>query len=36
MKFADRISCLLEGRLALQGVPSEISEDEILAAYFGV
>jgi branched-chain amino acid transport system ATP-binding protein len=36
MKFADRVSCLLEGRLALQGVPSQISEDEIFAAYFGV
>jgi branched-chain amino acid transport system ATP-binding protein len=36
MKFADRVTCLLEGRLVLEGVPSEISHDEIFAAYFGV
>jgi branched-chain amino acid transport system ATP-binding protein len=36
MKFADRVTCMLEGRLVLEGVPSEISQDQILAAYFGV
>jgi branched-chain amino acid transport system ATP-binding protein len=36
MKFADRVSCMLEGRLVLEGVPSEIGHDEIFAAYFGV
>jgi branched-chain amino acid transport system ATP-binding protein len=36
MKFADRITCLLEGRLALEGDPSEFSQDQIFAAYFGV
>ena len=36
MKFADRVTCMLEGRLVLEGVPSEIGQDEIFAAYFGV
>jgi branched-chain amino acid transport system ATP-binding protein len=36
MKFADRVTCLLEGRLALEGVPSEISQEAVFAAYFGV
>lgn len=36
MKFADRVTCMLEGRLVLEGVPSEISQDDIFAAYFGV
>jgi branched-chain amino acid transport system ATP-binding protein len=36
MKFADRVTCMLEGRLVLEGIPSEIGEDEIFAAYFGV
>lgn len=33
---ADRIYCLLEGRIALAGKASEISREEIAAAYFGV
>jgi branched-chain amino acid transport system ATP-binding protein len=36
MKFADRVSCLLEGRLVLEGKPGEIGQDQIFAAYFGV
>jgi branched-chain amino acid transport system ATP-binding protein len=36
MKFADRVTCMLEGRLVLEGVPSEIGQDQIFAAYFGV
>lgn len=36
MKFADRISCMLEGRIVLQGTPTEIDHDQIVAAYFGV
>jgi branched-chain amino acid transport system ATP-binding protein len=36
MKFADRITCMLEGRQVLEGSPSEISSEEIFAAYFGV
>ncbi len=36
MKFADRITCLLEGRQVLEGSPGEISSEEVFAAYFGV
>jgi branched-chain amino acid transport system ATP-binding protein len=36
MKFADRVTCLLEGRLVLEGAPGEISQEAIFAAYFGV
>ncbi len=36
MKFADRVTCLLEGRLVLEGVPGEISQEAIFSAYFGV
>jgi branched-chain amino acid transport system ATP-binding protein len=33
---ADRIYCLLEGRITLTGRASEVSREEIAAAYFGV
>lgn len=36
MKFADRVTCMLEGRLVLQGAPGELQHDDIVAAYFGV
>jgi branched-chain amino acid transport system ATP-binding protein len=36
MKFADRVTCMLEGRLVLEGIPGEISQEAIFAAYFGV
>jgi branched-chain amino acid transport system ATP-binding protein len=36
MKFADRVACMLEGRLVLEGTPGEISQEAIFAAYFGV
>jgi branched-chain amino acid transport system ATP-binding protein len=36
MKFADHITCMLEGRQVLEGSPSDISSEEIFAAYFGV
>jgi branched-chain amino acid transport system ATP-binding protein len=36
LKFADRVTCMLEGRLVLEGSPDEISHEEIFAAYFGV
>jgi branched-chain amino acid transport system ATP-binding protein len=36
MKFADRVSCMLKGRIVLEGVPGELGQDEIVAAYFGV
>ncbi|GAB4245091.1 MAG: ABC transporter ATP-binding protein [Thermoleophilia bacterium] len=36
LKVADRIACLLEGRLVLEGRPDEFTRDEISNAYFGV
>ncbi|MCL5734505.1 MAG: ABC transporter ATP-binding protein [Actinobacteria bacterium] len=36
IRFADRITCMLEGRQVLEGSPKEISNEEIFAAYFGV
>jgi len=36
MKFAGRVTCMLEGRLVLEGAPGEISSEDIFAAYFGV
>ena len=36
IKFADRVTCMLEGRLVLEGVPSELGRDKIAKAYFGV
>ena len=33
---ADRVYCLLEGRVALEGAPAELDRDRIAAAYFGV
>ena len=36
MKFADRVACMLEGRVVLDGTPGEISHEDIAKAYFGV
>lgn len=36
MASADRIYCLLEGRIVLAGRPDELSRERITAAYFGV
>jgi branched-chain amino acid transport system ATP-binding protein len=33
---ADRLYCMLEGRITLSGASSDIRRDEIAAAYFGV
>jgi branched-chain amino acid transport system ATP-binding protein len=32
---ADRVYCLLEGRVALQGRPAELTREQITGAYFG-
>lgn len=32
---ADRVYCMMEGRVTLEGRPSEITRDQIHAAYFG-
>jgi branched-chain amino acid transport system ATP-binding protein len=36
LTVATHVACFLEGRIALQGVPSELTSDQITAAYFGV
>ena len=36
LAVADRVYCLLEGRLSLEGVPAELAREEITAAYFGI
>ncbi len=36
LTVATHVACFLEGRIALQGVPSELASEQITAAYFGV
>ena len=36
MRFADQIICMAEGRVELQGAPSDFTKDQITAAYFGI
>ena len=36
MAVADRVYCLREGRVALEGRPAELSREHITAAYFGM
>jgi branched-chain amino acid transport system ATP-binding protein len=36
LQAADRVYCLLEGRVSLYGSPSELGHEEISKAYFGV
>ncbi|MBB5221885.1 branched-chain amino acid transport system ATP-binding protein [Amaricoccus macauensis] len=35
LKVADQVYCMMEGRITLSGKPSEISREQIHAAYFG-
>jgi branched-chain amino acid transport system ATP-binding protein len=35
MKVADRVYCMMEGRISLSGRPGNITRDQIQAAYFG-
>ena len=35
LKVADRVYCMMEGRITLSGKPGAISRDDIHAAYFG-
>jgi branched-chain amino acid transport system ATP-binding protein len=35
LKVADRVYCLMEGRVTLEGRPSDITREDIHAAYFG-
>jgi branched-chain amino acid transport system ATP-binding protein len=36
LKVADRVICLQEGRVSLEGRPSELTREQISRAYFGV
>jgi len=36
LQVADRLQCLLEGRVVLEGTPDSVSRDDIAAAYFGI
>lgn len=36
LAIADRVYCLREGRVALEGRPSELSREQITKAYFGI
>jgi branched-chain amino acid transport system ATP-binding protein len=36
LRAADRIYCLLEGRISLQGLPSELDHEQVSIAYFGI
>jgi len=36
MAVADRVYCLREGRIALEGRPFDLSREQITAAYFGL
>jgi branched-chain amino acid transport system ATP-binding protein len=36
LSAADRVYCLLEGRVALQGRPAELTREQITGAYFGL
>ena len=35
LKVADRVYCMMEGRISLSGKPSEITREQVHAAYFG-
>jgi branched-chain amino acid transport system ATP-binding protein len=35
LSVADRVYCMMEGRITLEGRPSDITRDQIHAAYFG-
>lgn len=36
LTVATHVACFLEGRIVLQGLPSELTNEQITAAYFGV
>jgi len=35
LKVADRVYCMIEGRVSLSGTPKELSREAINKAYFG-
>ena len=36
LKVADRVVCLQEGRVSLEGSPADLTREQISRAYFGV
>jgi branched-chain amino acid transport system ATP-binding protein len=36
LKVADRVVCLQEGRVSLEGAPADLTREQISRAYFGV
>jgi len=36
MRIADRVACLLEGRIVLEGAAADLTRDEVTEAYFGL
>ena len=36
LKAADRVYCMLEGKISLSGKPSDLTQEQISRAYFGV
>ena len=36
LTVADYVACFLEGTISLEGKPSELTSEQITAAYFGV
>jgi branched-chain amino acid transport system ATP-binding protein len=36
MRVADRVACMLEGRIVLEGLPRELTREQVAEAYFGL
>jgi len=36
LKVADHVYCFMHGKITLHGPPSELTRDQISAAYFGI
>ena len=36
LKVADRVVCMLEGRVVLEGDAASLDRDKVVAAYFGL
>jgi len=36
LKTADRVACMLEGRIVLEGTPGELTREQVTEAYFGL
>jgi len=36
MRVADRVACMLEGRIVLEGARGELTREQVTEAYFGL